>query len=273
MMQAARVHSRNLSQLIDCRQLIDVTSHSLGIETKNEKMHIVIKKSSAVPLALTKDYTNSSDDQCTTDITIYEGENEYVWQNTKLGEFQLTHSEPMKKGTAKISVTFDISTSGILTVSAQEVISGVKNAVTIENVSGFSKEEKTRMTESIAAYREKNIEKQQKAKAINKLHSLHETIKTATKTAVANEKMAKDMGAELLQKCNDASSELKNCTTATKEDYKRHAKALKRDAHMANLDYNFDDSSESNEDSGDEQKEAIKRVGDKDDDVDPVPIV
>ena len=70
------------------------------------------------------------------DIRIFEGERQHTDGNHLLGEFQITGIERAKKGEAKVEVTFEVSTNGLLQVSARDKITGAKAEVTIEHDRG-----------------------------------------------------------------------------------------------------------------------------------------
>lgn len=53
-----------------------------------------------------------------------------------LGEFQISGIQRAKKGEPKIDVTFEINVSGLLTVTAQDQVTGSKANVVIENDAG-----------------------------------------------------------------------------------------------------------------------------------------
>ena len=67
-------------------------------------------------------YTTVEDFQTSIDINIYEGERSHVEGNTQLGEFVISGIERGKRDTAKVEVSFEIDTNGILKVSARDKV-------------------------------------------------------------------------------------------------------------------------------------------------------
>lgn len=58
--------------------LLDVTPLSLGIELEGGQMSTLIKRSTAIPCAKTREYTTVEDYQTAIDVAVYEGERPHV---------------------------------------------------------------------------------------------------------------------------------------------------------------------------------------------------
>ena len=52
------------------------------------------------------------------------------------GKFELSGIPPAPRGVPQINVTFDVDANGILTVSAEDKTTGIKNKITITNDKG-----------------------------------------------------------------------------------------------------------------------------------------
>jgi len=101
--------------------LIDVTPLSLGIEMQNGNMSVLIPRNTSVPTSMTKQYTNSHDNQQTIGIKIYQGDKSVkVADCTKIAEFDLGGFGGCNKGQALVEVTFEVDTNGILNVKAHD---------------------------------------------------------------------------------------------------------------------------------------------------------
>lgn len=100
--------------------LLDVNPLSLGIETKGGINSVLIEKNTTLPTQNEREYKTSHDNQTRCQITIFEGERKLVQDNHKLGEFELVGIEAKPKGEAKIGVSFNIDTNGILNVTAYD---------------------------------------------------------------------------------------------------------------------------------------------------------
>jgi len=115
--------------------LLDVASHSLGMETGTSKtMSRFIKRNTKLPTKKTRTMTTYADNQTTLVIQIYEGEDPLTKNNHLLGKFTLDGIPPMPASKAQIDVCFEVDTNGVLQVSAVEK-STPKKQITITNES------------------------------------------------------------------------------------------------------------------------------------------
>lgn len=114
--------------------LLDVVPLSLGIDTMNGLMNVLIPRNSVTPIKQKKTYTTYTDYETSVKIKIFEGERELTKDNFFVGEFILSNIEPAPRGKPKIEVSFNIDTNGIINVSAHDIKnSDNKNNITITN--------------------------------------------------------------------------------------------------------------------------------------------
>jgi molecular chaperone DnaK len=116
----------------DSALLIDVTPLSLGIETKGGLLNKIIPRNASIPVSSAQDFVTAEDNQESVNIRIYQGERPLAKDNEFLGEFILSGFEKRPKGQTKIVVKFDIDSSGLITVSAFDKISGLQSEVTLK---------------------------------------------------------------------------------------------------------------------------------------------
>ncbi|KXG39677.1 hypothetical protein SORBI_3001G419400, partial [Sorghum bicolor] len=122
--------------------LLDVTPLSLGVETDNGNMTVLIPRNTAFPTRKEEVFTTHYDNQDEVLVHVYEGERETAKGNNLLGKFVLAGITPAPGGVPDIHVTFDIDVNGILSVSAEDKTTGSRNSITITNENvGLSKEE------------------------------------------------------------------------------------------------------------------------------------
>jgi molecular chaperone DnaK len=81
------------------------------------------------------------DDQPSAKITVLQGESETAAPNELLGEFMLTGLRAAPRGAVDIDVIFDISADGIVSVSAIDVQTGMRQSITVTASSGLTEEE------------------------------------------------------------------------------------------------------------------------------------
>ncbi|KAK9741050.1 hypothetical protein RND81_03G078300 [Saponaria officinalis] len=140
--------------------LTDVIPLSLGVSVGYERlMSVIISRNTEIPTVKNRIFSTAHDDQIAAAIEVYEGERLYAKDNSLLGKFRLIGLPPAPKGTTTIDVCFVIDVDGILTVSAEETVTGERNQITIINQSGrLSKDEIDRMIEEAEMYRTQDDE-------------------------------------------------------------------------------------------------------------------
>src|ERR671936_883465 len=121
--------------------LLDVTPHSLGIAIAGGFFQGIIPKNTTVPTSAHHVFTTVKDDQTSAKITVLQGESEIAAQNELLGEFMMTGLRSAKRGEVDIDVIFDISADGIVSVSALDVQTGLRQSITVTASSGLTEEE------------------------------------------------------------------------------------------------------------------------------------
>ena len=112
--------------------LIDVTPLSLGIETKGGLLTKIIPRNTNIPVSASQEFKTAEDNQESVNIRIYQGERPLSKDNELLGEFVLSGFEKRPRGQTKIVVKFEIDSSGLITVTAFDKISGLQSDVTLK---------------------------------------------------------------------------------------------------------------------------------------------
>jgi len=130
--------------------LLDVTPFSLGIETLGGVMTPLVKKNTTIPTRPSMIFSTAADNQSAVSIQVYQGEKEKAAENRLLGRFELVGIPAAPKGAPQIEVTFDIDANGIVHVSAKDLGTGKEQKIRIENSSGLSEADITRMTKETA---------------------------------------------------------------------------------------------------------------------------
>ncbi|MCP5108123.1 MAG: molecular chaperone DnaK [bacterium] len=136
--------------------LLDVTSLSLGVETKGDKFTKIIERNSTIPTKKSMRFTTISDNQQTVTIHALQGEREVSSQNKSLGHFNLVGIPMAPKGVPQIDVTFEIDANGIVKVSAKDVKTGLVQSLKIQPASGLAPEEIHKMVDQAREYEQKD---------------------------------------------------------------------------------------------------------------------
>ena len=121
--------------------LLDVTPHSLGITIAGGFFQKIIPRNTTVPTSAHHVFTTVKDNQTSAKITVVQGESELSAQNELLGEFILTGLRTAPRGGVDIDVIFDISADGIVSVSAIDVHTGLRQSITVTASSGLTEDE------------------------------------------------------------------------------------------------------------------------------------
>jgi molecular chaperone DnaK len=129
--------------------LLDVTPHSLGIETENDGYEIIIDRNATIPTRKTKAFTTVENNQRRVKIHVLQGEGLLASLNVSLAIFELVGIEPAPAGVPRIDVTFEINADGIVQVSARDVETGQQHKIEIRPSSGLMPSEIKEMKKAL----------------------------------------------------------------------------------------------------------------------------
>jgi molecular chaperone DnaK len=126
--------------------LLDVTPHTLGIETKDRTFTPLIERNSTIPTRKSRIFTTVADNQTKVEVHVLQGESDMAAYNKSLAKFELTNIPPAPKGVPQVEVAFEIDVNGIVSVSAQDQATGRSQSFVIHPSGGLSQSEISRLT-------------------------------------------------------------------------------------------------------------------------------
>ena len=120
--------------------LVDITPHSLGIRCLDYQHGIdfpfrfapIIRRNTALPASRSEMFSTVHDSQREVEVEIYQGENDDVRLNHRIGNFRVTGLADVPAGNQFV-VLCDLNLDGMLKVTAKEKATGLSKQVTIEN--------------------------------------------------------------------------------------------------------------------------------------------
>jgi len=131
--------------------LLDVTPHTLGIETKDGTFTALIERNSTIPTRKSRVFTTVADNQTRVEVHVLQGESDMSAYNKSLAKFELTNIPPAPKGVPQVEVTFEIDVNGVYNTKAQDQATGREQSMTIHPSGGLSQQEVSRLVEETQA--------------------------------------------------------------------------------------------------------------------------
>jgi molecular chaperone DnaK len=168
----ASIQGAVLTGSIDDVLLLDVIPLSLGIETMGGILSKLIDANTTIPTSKEETFSTASDNQSSVEIHVLQGERPMAKDNKSLGRFHLDSIMPAPRGVPQITVSLDIDSNGVLSVSAKDKASGKENKIRIEGGSQLSKEEISKMKEEAEANAEADNLEKEKVDKMNKADTL-----------------------------------------------------------------------------------------------------
>lgn len=127
--------------------LLDVTPHTLAVETAGGFCEQIIGRNAPIPTEQTRIFSTSQDNQVMVSMRVCQGEARRTEDNQVLGQIELLGLREARRGEVSIAVTFMIDSDGTLNVRATDRTTGRAQAIQINLVGALDPSEIERMRE------------------------------------------------------------------------------------------------------------------------------
>ena len=125
--------------------LLDVVPLSLGLETMGGIVEKIIPRNATIPISARQVFTNYSEQQTGMVVHVVQGERELARDNRSLARFDLKGIPRLPPSMARVEVTFQLDADALLTVTARELMTGVKQSVEVKPTHGLAADEVDRL--------------------------------------------------------------------------------------------------------------------------------
>jgi molecular chaperone DnaK len=148
----AAVHADELARQSGAALLIDVTSHSLGVQVQGGRVRRLIERDSNIPCVARQTFLPSRTGQSEARIRIVQGEGDYAKDCRALGEVVLRELPQAERGDVPLEVHFELAADGTLSVKATSVRTGALETLVVEARGNLPEAELERLREEEAVH-------------------------------------------------------------------------------------------------------------------------
>ncbi|MCI3272841.1 Hsp70 family protein [Streptomyces cylindrosporus] len=115
-----------------------ITEHTLGVGVQQARFSTLIPRGTKIPARQTKTYVNP-EQAPRIEAAIYQGEGEYVYDNTLIGTIHLDDIEPRPEGYHQFEVEFSLDVNGLLGVQVTHTNTGREYQATFDQSTTIGK--------------------------------------------------------------------------------------------------------------------------------------
>jgi molecular chaperone DnaK len=118
--------------------LLDVTSQTLGVATVGGFIEPLITRNTPIPTMASKVFHTAKDNQTQVKIRVHQGDEREARRNYLLGDFVLDGLPEGPRGHARVRVTFNIDSNGMVNVTATSSGTGATKEIRVEATSSLT---------------------------------------------------------------------------------------------------------------------------------------
>ncbi|MDX2543293.1 Hsp70 family protein [Streptomyces sp. WI04-05B] len=115
-----------------------ITEHTLGVGVQQGRFNTLIPRGTKIPARQAKTYVNPEQAN-RIEAAIYQGEGEYIYDNTLIGTIHLDDIEPRPEGHHQFEVEFSLDVNGLLGVQVTHVNTGREYQATFDQSTTIGK--------------------------------------------------------------------------------------------------------------------------------------
>lgn len=113
-----------------------ITEHSLGIGIQNNLISRIIDQGTGIPVSKRQSGFINGGPTDYLDVTVYQGEGDYTYQNTPIGTLKIGPMEPKPEGAHQFDVTFSLDDNGLLSMTVHHLNEGKNYQAQFEQKTG-----------------------------------------------------------------------------------------------------------------------------------------
>jgi molecular chaperone DnaK len=190
--------------------LVDVVPLSLGVETCDGLLSIIIPKNTPLPAKRTQKYTSDTPFDDTIKIKVYQGERKVASKNTLIGEYIFNKVSLSCKPI--IDITFKVDTNGIINITILDKKSNVEKNILIKDIPVINSEE----LDNILKIAEQNQELDEEETLIkNRTYLIKTKIEIILNNIKLNELLQQPKKEEIIKHIIDLENKCDEATNST----------------------------------------------------------
>ncbi|KAL1244050.1 Heat shock cognateprotein [Trichinella spiralis] len=228
-LQAARlIEQRNKEEIVaEKEKLLELAPLSIGIETANGLMNVLIARNTPLPTSATCQFTTQVDYQACVLINIYEGERALVKNNKFLGKCVLENFILPEAGLLEITVECCLNQKGELVIEAHQFGDHHVAKFSYKYNEEFIKEpDVAHIVQEAESFKEEDAKLRELINAKTNLENYITAMQSTVNSKVTGKDLKTDDRNAMVEKCKEILDWMKTHDQAEEEDFAQKLKDL-----------------------------------------------